>query len=148
AVGSCGTHIIRAHYQSLYCCEHSKMTVQFISRAVVVVTLLMLMASSSPKEARAQGADELASLRTQIIQLNSQGKYAEAAATAERYVASARQKHGDNHTEYAAAIGWLAYVYAKQGRYNEAKPLYERCLSIFENALGSEHPTISTALNN
>jgi hypothetical protein len=61
------------------------MTVQLVSRAVVVIALLMLTANNCAK-ARAQGADELASLRTQVDQLYSQGKYAEAAPIAERYV--------------------------------------------------------------
>jgi CHAT domain-containing protein/tetratricopeptide (TPR) repeat protein len=124
------------------------MTTQLVSRAVVVVALLTLTASNSPREARAQGANELASLSTQVSQLYSQGKFAEAAPIAERYVALARQKHGDNHTEYAASIAWLAYVYQAQGRYAEAEPLYKRALTIDEKALGPEHPAVATDLNN
>src|SRR6516162_5242464 len=124
------------------------MTVQLVSRAVVVIALLMLTGSNWSREAHAQGANEFASLRTQVSQLFSQGKYAEAAPIAERYVALARQKHGDNHTEYAAAIGWLANVYQAQGRYAEAEPLYKRSLAIREKALGPEHPDVATALNN
>ena len=99
------------------------MTVQLVSRAVMVIALLMLAASNWPRETRAQGVDELGSLRTQVNQLYSHGKYAEAAPIAERYVALARQKHGDNHIEYATAIAWLAYVYQGQGRFAEAEPL-------------------------
>jgi hypothetical protein len=96
------------------------MTVHLGSRGVVVIALLMLTASNWPREARAQGVDELASPRSQVNQLYSHGKYAEAAPIAERYVALVRQKHGDNHIEYATAIAWLAYVYEAQGRYAEA----------------------------
>jgi CHAT domain-containing protein/tetratricopeptide (TPR) repeat protein len=124
------------------------MTVQLGSRAVVVIALLMLTGSIWSREAHAQGANEFASLRTQISQLFSQGKYPEAALMAERYVALARQKHGDNHTEYAAALGWLANVYLAQGRYAEAEPLFKRALVIREKALGPEHPDVATALNN
>src|SRR6516225_2497273 len=143
------------------------MTVQLVSRAVVVIALLMLTGSNWSREAHAQGANEFASLRTQVSQLFSQGKYAEAAPIAERYVALARQKHGDNHTEYAAAIGWLANVYQAQGRYAEAEPLYnlahlyralsryaeaeplyKRTLAIYEKAFGGEHPWVAVALNN
>lgn len=35
-----------------------------------------------------------------------------------------------------------------QGKYAEAEPLYERCQTIYEKALGSEHPHLATALNN
>jgi Tetratricopeptide repeat len=84
----------------------------------------MLTAGNWPREACAQGTDELASLRTQVSQLYNQGKYAEAAPIAERYADLARQKHGDTHTEYATAIAWLADVYQGQRRYAEAEPLY------------------------
>jgi hypothetical protein len=63
------------------------MTVQLVSRAVVVIALLVLTASNWPRGARAQGANELASLHTQVSQLYDERKYAEAAAVAERYVA-------------------------------------------------------------
>jgi hypothetical protein len=121
------------------------MTVQLVSRGVVVIALLMLTANNWPREARAQGVDELASLRTQVDQLYSHGKYAEATPIAERYVASARQKHGDNHIEYATAIAWLAQA---QGRYAEAEPLDKRALAIREKALGPEHPNVAADLNN
>jgi CHAT domain-containing protein/tetratricopeptide (TPR) repeat protein len=124
------------------------MTMKLVPRAVVVIALLLLTASNWQREVRAQGADELGSLRAQVSQLLSRGKYAEAAPIAERYVALARQKHGDNHTEYAAAIGWLAKVYQAQGRYAEGEPLYKRALAIREKALGAEHPDVATALNN
>src|SRR5262249_12119417 len=81
-----------------------------------------------PREARAQGTDELASLRNQVSALYGQRKYTEAAQIAERYVALARQKHGENHIEYATAIVWLAYVYRGQDRSDEAEPLYKRSL--------------------
>jgi hypothetical protein len=46
-----------------------------------------------------------------------------AAPIAERYIALACQKHGDDHTENPEAIFWLANVYRAQGRYAEADPL-------------------------
>jgi tetratricopeptide (TPR) repeat protein len=124
------------------------MTVQLVSRAVVVIALLMLTASNWPREARAQDGNELASLRTKVRQLYAQGKYAEAAPIAERYVASARQKHGDNHPEFAIAISWLANVYQAQGHYADAELLYKRSLAIAEKALGPEHLLVTTVLNN
>jgi len=77
---------------------------------------LMLAASNWPREARAEGTDDLARLRTQVMQLYSKGKYAEAMPIAERYVAMARKKHGENHTEYSTAIVKLAHLYVAQGR--------------------------------
>jgi tetratricopeptide (TPR) repeat protein len=123
------------------------MMVELVSRTVAVIGLLTLATINWPSETRAQGTDELASLRTQVSQLHSQGKYAEAIPIAERYVALARRKHGDNHNEYATAIAWLAYVYKAQGRYADAEPLFKRSLAISEKAFGAEHPAIATARN-
>ena len=36
----------------------------------------------------------------------------------------------------------------KQGRYNDAEPLYERAVVVFEKSLGSDHPNVATAFNN
>ncbi|CAN0535993.1 unnamed protein product, partial [Laminaria digitata] len=35
-----------------------------------------------------------------------------------------------------------------QGKYAEAEPLYARCQAIKEKALGPEHPSLATTLNN
>ena len=35
-----------------------------------------------------------------------------------------------------------------QGKYDEAKPLYERANSIWEESLGPDHPQVATGLNN
>ena len=35
-----------------------------------------------------------------------------------------------------------------QGKYDEAKPLYERAIAIDEKALGPDHPGVATDLNN
>ncbi|CAN0413880.1 unnamed protein product, partial [Laminaria digitata] len=35
-----------------------------------------------------------------------------------------------------------------QGKYAEAEPLYARCQAIEEKALGPEHPSLATTLNN
>src|SRR5262245_52441047 len=115
---------------------------------IALAVLVALLANVDPVHARSQSGDQLADLRAQVGQLYEQGKYAAAVAVAERYIALARQKHGQDHTEYAAAISWLAYVYQAQGRYAEAEPLYERDLAITEKALGPDHPAFGQSLNN
>jgi tetratricopeptide (TPR) repeat protein len=105
------------------------MTVWWAWRAVVLMWLVALMAAFGLTGMPAQGGDDLAALRAQVSQLYSQAKYGDANPIAERYVALARQKYGQNHIEYAAAISWLAYVYKAQGRYAEAEPLYKRSVS-------------------
>jgi len=99
---------------------------------IVLATLFLVIAA--PMQMRAQGTDDLAPLREQVRQLRGQGKYTEAIPIAERYVALARNKHGENHAVFALAISWLASVYKDQGRYAEAEPLYKRALAIDEMA--------------
>jgi tetratricopeptide (TPR) repeat protein len=98
--------------------------------------------------AQAQGADDLDGLHGQVSQLYSQGKYAEALPIAERCVVLARQRYGEAHPEFGAAIAWMGYVLVAQGRTAEAEPLYRRALGITEKALGPEHPEVGAALNN
>jgi len=112
-----------------------------VARSILVV----LPATVGSMPARAQSGDQLAVLRAAISGLRSQGKYTDAAAVAEGYVALTRQKYGQDHSEYATAILWLAYAYEAQGRYPEAEPLLKRALAIREKALGPEHPRLVVA---
>lgn len=98
--------------------------------------------------AHAQGIDELVQLRSEVSRLRGQGKYSDAIPVAERYVAVARQKHGEEHTEVATALSWLGSVYWAQGRHAEAEPLYRRSLAIREKVLGPDHADVGTSLNN
>jgi Tetratricopeptide repeat/CHAT domain len=99
------------------------MTVQMVSRAVVVIALLMLTASNSPRQARAQGVDELASLGAKVSQLYSQGRYAEAEPLRKRALAIYEKALGPNHPDVAITLNNLAWLYKTQGRYAEAEPL-------------------------
>ncbi len=74
--------------------------------------------------AHSQGSSDLAKLLAEVSRLREQGKYADAIPIAERAVALARQRHGEEHPELALAMNWLASVYHDQGRYREAEPLY------------------------
>lgn len=42
----------------------------------------------------------------------------------------------------------LAKLCQSQGHYEEAEPLYLRCLAIFEVALGQDHPSTQTVRRN
>ena len=42
----------------------------------------------------------------------------------------------------------LAALYAKQGKYEQAEPLFQRALAIRERVLGAEHPDTASSLNN
>jgi hypothetical protein len=87
-----------------------------------MIAIWVLTASNWSREVCAQGAAELASLRTQVGQLYNRRRFAEAAPIAERYVVLARQAWR-YPTEHAAAIPWLANVCRGQGRYPEAELL-------------------------
>src|SRR5258707_1759743 len=45
-------------------------------------------------------------------------------------------------------LGNLANVYYSQGKYEQAEPLYQRSLAIFEEVLSLDHPDVGIALNN
>ena len=118
------------------------------ARALSAAAVLILAALAPTDAAVAQpSADDLAALNQQIGQLHQSRKYAEATALAERYVSLARQRHGEEHAEFAAAITWLGRLYEAQGRYGEAEPLLKRALAIRETALGSDHPDVGNSLN-
>src|SRR5262245_7189712 len=104
---------------------------------LVAVLLLALQIGVLP--AQAQGADDFAALREQVDQLDRQGKYGDALVAAERHVALARERFGDQHPEYGAAVQRLAKAYHRLGRYPEAEPLYKRALAISEKAHGPDH---------
>ena len=87
-----------------------------VQRWIALIIFVALLATTSAMHTRAQSADELAALRAQVSRQFSQGKYGEAIPLAERYVALARRKHGENHTEYATAISWLASLGVCCGR--------------------------------
>jgi len=48
----------------------------------------------------------------------------------------------------AASLSGLGTLAHSQGRYHEAKPYFERALAIFEEVLGSQHPSTAGSLNN
>jgi hypothetical protein len=76
-------------------------------RAALVALVATLVLGIGSVGAQAQGAE-----RGQVSQLYSQGEHAEALPNVERYVALARLRQGVEHMEFAAAIGWTAYVLA------------------------------------
>ena len=81
------------------------------------------------------------------IEAHQEGRYAEA----EQYLTVAlkqAEKFGEQDARLATSLNTLAELYRAQGKYAEAKPLYRRALSIFQKALGPEHPNVATSLEN
>ena len=112
-------------------------------RAVALVGLALCMTA-----AHAQQHDELTRLSAEVSRLHGQGKYADAIPVAERYIATARREHGEQHPEFANAVGRLGSIYQAAGRFAEAEPLLKRSLAIIEKALGSDHALFTVSLNN
>ncbi|MCW5212814.1 tetratricopeptide repeat protein [Desulfobulbus sp. TB] len=54
----------------------------------------------------------------------------------------------EENAELGTALHNVAGLYYKQGRYDEAEPLYKRTLKIREKQLGKEHPDVAESLNN
>ncbi len=59
-----------------------------------------------------------------------------------------RQKETTETVELAHIQHELAWLYMAMGKYTEAEPLYKRSLEIKEKALGPDHPSVATTLNN
>ncbi len=76
-----------------------------------------------------------------------QGDYDEA-ATQIKAALEAAKAFGPDDPRLATTLNNLALVYDEQGRYAEAKSLYERALAIWETALGPEHPHVATGRAN
>ncbi len=53
-----------------------------------------------------------------------------------------------NTPEIASSLDCLASLYADQGRYGEAEPLYQQALNIRQTQLGIDHLSTATSLNN
>ena len=76
-------------------------------------------------------------------------------ATEERWLealAQARLDHGaeNDHPDIATSLSNLASLYTKQGRHDEAKPLFVDALAMRRRLYGGEndHPDIATSLSN
>src|SRR5205814_172697 len=52
------------------------------------------------------------------------------------------------HPLMVSVLNNLANLYWQQGKYDQAEPLYQRALCIWEQALEPEHPDVARLLNN
>lgn len=58
------------------------------------------------------------------------------------------EEYGAGHEQTGYALNNLADLYQNQARYEEAEPLYQRSLEIFEQRLGVDHPNTRTVRGN
>ena len=55
---------------------------------------------------------------------------------------------GSDHPDVAKSLNNLANLYSDQGRYEQAKPLYQQALQIATQKLGEKHPNTLNILSN
>ena len=55
---------------------------------------------------------------------------------------------GTESVRVASILNNLAELLRVQGKYQEAAPMFERTIRIFEAQYGKEHPTVAMALTN
>ena len=114
----------------------------------LAVLLALAVSIAGPNPARAQSANELDALNTQVNQLYQAGKYSEATPIAQQALALAERLNGPDHPTVVVTLGNLAVLHLLQGRYAEAEPLFKRSVGIVEKAVGTEDPALADMLNN
>jgi Tetratricopeptide repeat len=55
---------------------------------------------------------------------------------------------GAEHPDTTQSVWWLAVISQRQQHSQEAEPLYQRALAIFERVLGRDHPRTQTVREN
>lgn len=118
------------------------------SALLALALIAKALLSFSGTSVRAQSPDDFAAFSREIPQLANKGETEQAIALAKRYLDLARETDGEDSLEYATAATWLGWLYKNQQRYADAEPLLEQALAIREAAYGSNHPLVSTSLNN
>ncbi|MEQ1696448.1 MAG: CHAT domain-containing tetratricopeptide repeat protein [Hyphomicrobiaceae bacterium] len=93
-------------------------------------------------------AGEVDDLNAQVSELTREGRYPEASAVAQTAADKARKIHGEESTAYARAISWQAYLLQARGKPDQAEPLFEKSLGIYQRILPPGHPDIATSINN
>ena len=63
-------------------------------------------------------------------------------------ISYADDKEGEHHPYVATGLHNLAELYYNQGKYEQALPLFQHSLAIWEKTLGEHHPKVATSLNN
>ncbi|KST67994.1 CHAT domain-containing protein [Mastigocoleus testarum] len=91
---------------------------------------------------------EAEKLNQQIIQLEKQGKYAQAIPLARRALALRQKNLDGDHPNVATSLNNLAALYSSQGRYPQAEPLYQQALQMTKRLFKGDHPNVATSLNN
>src|SRR3984893_12015114 len=89
--------------------------------------------------ARPQSSDDLSALNKQVQQLFEQGNYAAATTVALRALNMPERLFRSDDPRLGMPLHNVSYLYQYQGRYDQSEPLYQRALTISENAHGPDH---------
>jgi CHAT domain-containing protein/Tfp pilus assembly protein PilF len=116
-----------------------------VSRRLRLTTALIAVAILVTLPTRADEADDL---NTKVGELARDGHYAEAAAMAQASAEKSRSTHGEASTAFARAISWQAYLLQARGKSDQAEPLFEKALEIYQKILPPGHSDIATSINN
>ncbi len=109
-------------------------------RSILIAGLALLLIAAAADPAHAGERERVDALTRQMMQLYSQGRFAEATPLAVEILSTLQKALGPETPEVASALNNLAELYAKQRRFTDAEPLYRRSLAIREKLLGPDHP--------
>jgi CHAT domain-containing protein/tetratricopeptide (TPR) repeat protein len=87
-------------------------------------------------------------LNQQVLQLDQQGKYADATPLAQEAVRTAESSFGPEHPNVGLSLIELGRLLADQGKFADAEAAYRRALGIFEKAYGENNDKVALTLNN
>ncbi len=82
------------------------------------------------------------------VNLNAQGKYAQAQPLYEKALEIRRRLLTDDHPDTAVSYNNVAVNLNAQGKYAQAQPLYEKALEIRRRLLTDDHPDTAISYNN
>src|SRR3954471_9217631 len=97
---------------------------------------------------QSEDGEEAKRLTRQMLQLEQQGKYADALPLAQQVVSIYEKVRGAEHPDTATSLDSQASLYREMGDYAHALPLAQRAATIREKVLGAEHPDTATSFNN
>ena len=89
--------------------------------------------------------EDVARLHAEVARLYERGLYREAEAAARQLVGL--HALGEDHPDYATALGNLALLLQKRGDLDGAEPLLRQALAIRGEVLGGHHPDYATSLS-
>jgi hypothetical protein len=118
---------------------------QVLDARIQVSTLRTIRALPPAERAKVREAYDA---NPRAVNLNDQGKYAEAQPLLEKALDITRKALGEDHPDTATSYNNLATNLDYQGRHGEAQPLHERALAIKLKALGDQHPQTALGYNN